>query len=87
MHKIDRERLKCLLDYDTGCYPHARANETIRKAAENWLEVSDPGFEVSEAMYHAGEKVTSSAFGGGHEACPETVFLVMKESMIAKAVE
>lgn len=67
LHKIDREKLAEALHVlehgdvgewdkfreETGATPHVYR----RQAAENWLTITDPGFEVSDGMVGAGQNI------------------------------
>jgi len=92
MHKIDRERLREALGnvpslYDTWGDPLMGDDEDnidrILKAAENWLEITDPGFEVSIKMLQAAMDEQFEAETRGVNAYPQDVF----KAMIAKAGE
>lgn len=52
IHKIDREKLAEAVEYSQEATPRIDGEywTTMRQAAENWLAITDPGFEVSEEM-------------------------------------
>ena len=54
MHKIDREKLAEVVNMRRPCMD-ANEFDLLREAAENWLAITDPGFEPSEEMKEAGE--------------------------------
>lgn len=62
LHKIDREKLAeaiALVSEDdrlcTNFYSKYQSypEEVVLKAAQNWLTITDPGFEASESVRHA----------------------------------
>ncbi len=74
LHKIDREKLaeklEALNSYEI---PY-----TIEQAAQNWLTITDPGFEVSGAMCDAADNI---------EGWEGRYINKMFKAMIAKAGE
>ncbi len=79
LHKIDREKLAAVSRMGR-IFMDADEFTLLRQAAENWLTITDPGFEVSEAMVDAGLTVDLAIEQDNYMA---TAF----KAMIAKAGE
>lgn len=64
IHKIDREKLAEAVEYSQEATPRIDGEywTTMRQAAENWLAITDPGFEPSEEMVEAGDNESSRWF-------------------------
>ena len=91
LHKIDREKLaeelKSITINDMGDYtrvnikkPHICTLDPVQilQAAQNWLTITDPMFEVSEAMVDAADNI---------EGWEGRYINKMFKAMIAKAGE
>jgi len=92
MHKIDREKLREALEVDksksftlASMYKRKHGvtfTEVKRQAAENWLEISDPGYVPTVEMLYVGHQSISS----GCDINLEEAKVIFK-TMIAKAGE
>lgn len=96
LHKIDREQLKEAMrvvafgeSSNTG--PRVKYTEKYKeppyivldKAAENWLTITDPGFEASESVRHAIWMCVDCLWSHVDDDCIPKIM----DAMIAKAGE
>ena len=82
LHKIDREKLAKLLD---GLKNFDDIN-IIEQAAQNWLMISDPGFEVTKEMLSAADDA-QEPYGADDIYAPLDLLVAVFKAMIAKAGE
>lgn len=98
LHKIDREKLAEALHFQREFLERIRADgskaigtaEIITKAAENWLTITDPGFEVSDGMYDSGSEAFNAPIGmapANTRVCNAMRMRKAFKAMIAKAGE